>query len=278
MQLLKDTLFEGERALFQAENISLQGCTFANGESPLKHSLNVIAENTRFSWKYPLWYSQDIRVKNCTFDDTARAGIWYTDNISVTDTTYNAPKGFRRCDTLHIENVTMPNALETLWACKNVTLKNITAKGDYFGMNSEDLIIDGLTLDGNYCFDGARNVTVKNSRLLSKDAFWNAENITCENCYIEGEYLGWNSRSLTFVNCTIKSVQGLCFVDLLKLRGCKLEGTTLAFEYSHVDAEITGSIDSVKNPSSGIIKAGSIGQLIMEPEKVDVTQTNIITE
>ena len=52
--------------------------------------------------------------------------------------------------------------------------------------------------------------------------------------------------------------------------------TTLAFEYSTVDAEINGSVDSVKNPFGGRIVCDGIGELIMEPEMVDVTETEIV--
>ena len=59
---------------------------------------------------------------------------------------------------------------------------------------------------------------------------------------------------------------------------CKLLNTTLSFEYSDVDAKIEGHIDSVKNPSSGRIHAGSIGELIMEEDRVDITATKIETD
>ena len=52
--------------------------------------------------------------------------------------------------------------------------------------------------------------------------------------------------------------------------------TTLAFEYSTVDADITGKIDSVLNPSGGIIRADSISELIIEKDKVDPGKTRII--
>lgn len=43
---------------------------------------------------------------------------------------------------------------------------------------------------------------------------------------------------------------------------CKLINTTLAFEYSTVDAQIVNTVDSVLNPSGGIIRADKIGKLI----------------
>ena len=77
------------------------------------------------------------------------------------------------------------------------------------------------------------------------------------------------------MNCTIESLQGLCYIDGLTLENCKLLNTTLAFEYSSVDADVQGHIESVFNPSSGSIVADSIGELIVEPERVDPAATHI---
>ena len=265
--------FTGERALFFGKGLALSGCVFEDGESPLKHSEDIALDGCGFRWKYPLWYSRDISVRGCTFTDTARAGVWYTDNITITDTDYSAPKGFRRCRGLTLRNVRIPNALETLWQCSGVKIENVTAAGDYFGMNCSDVTIDGFELDGNYCFDGAENVTIRNSKLMSKDSFWNSRNITAVGCFISGEYLAWNSENVTLIDCTIESLQGLCYIKNLVIKNCRFVNTTLALEYSTVDAQITGGIDSVKNPSGGLVRAGSIGELIMEPDRVDVNAT-----
>ena len=143
-------------------------------------------------------------------------------------------------------------------------------------MNCENVEIDGLTLYGNYSFDGVKNMTVKNSKLLSKDAFWNSDNVTVYDSFISGEYLGWNAKNLTLVNCTVESLQGMCYIDDLVMKNCKLINTTLAFEYSTVQADISGSVNSVINPKGGTITAESIGELIMEKDKIDPTLTKII--
>ena len=146
-------------------------------------------------------------------------------------------------------------------------------------MNSRDIEVDNLRLDGNYSFDGAENVVVRNSTLLSKDAFWNTKNVTVYDSYICGEYLGWNAENLTFINCTIESLQGLCYIDNLTMKNCKLINTTLAFEYSkNIDAEITNKVDSVFNPETGIITAQKIDTLIVEKDIVDPSKTRIICD
>ena len=60
------------------------------------------------------------------------------------------------------------------------------------------------------------------------------------------------------------------------MKNCKLINTTLAFEYSTVEADICSKIDSVLNPSGGYIKADSIDELIIEKDKVDAEKTKII--
>ena len=276
MEELRQAYLSGERALFSAEDLRITDSLFDDGESPLKHSKGISIENSMFRWKYPLWYSRDIDVRNCSFFETARAGIWYTERISVSDTMIEAPKAFRRCTGVNLKRVSFLHAAETLWNCRDLSLRQVTAKGDYFAMNCTGAEIDRLELAGNYSFDGCRDLLIRNSRLLSKDAFWNCENVTVTDSFISGEYFGWNSRNITLENCTVESLQGFCYIENLVMRNCKLINTTLAFEYSTVDAEIVSHIDSVKNPSGGRICAPSVGELILDPERIDPDATEII--
>ena len=278
MKEIRQEFLTGERALFHGQDLAIYDTTFADGESPLKESRNIYLEGSLFQWKYPLWYSRDIRLKDCTLFEMARAGIWYTHNLEMENTLVEAPKNFRRATGLRIRQVNFPNAAETLWSCQDVTMEHVTARGDYFAMNSSDMKISDFELVGNYSFDGVKNVEIDRARMISKDAFWNSENVTVRNAFISGEYLGWNAKNLTLIDCTIGSLQGMCYIDNLVMKNCKLLNTTLAFEYSTVDAQISNRVDSVMNPSGGTIRAKEIKTLIMEKDRVDVNKTKIICE
>lgn len=273
---LREQRLTGERALFASRRLRLQDCIFADGESPLKESADIELTNCSFQWKYPLWYGERLSARGCTWQEMARAGVWYSRDVRVEDSLIEAPKNFRRCQRLSLSRVHFPHAAETLWHCDEVQLSEVQACGDYFGMNSTHLTVDKLSLSGNYPFDGCRDVQVSNSRLNSRDAFWNCERVTVRHSYVCGEYLGWNSRDLTFEDCTLESLQGLCYIDRLVLRNCKLLNTTLAFEYSSVDADICSGIDSVLNPTSGTIRAARIGELILQRDRIDPGKTTII--
>ena len=266
----------GERALFMSRALTINNCIFADGESPLKESKELEIKQTSFQWKYPLWYCQDVKVTDSTFFEMARAGIWYTDNISLTDILYEAPKGFRRCKGISLNKVHFLNADETLWNCSDIQMNNVTAKGNYFAMNSRNIKIDGFNLAGNYSFDGCENIEVKNAKMISKDAFWNCNNVVVRDSYICGEYIGWNSENVTLENCTIESNQGFCYMKNVVLKNCRLLNTALAFEYvSDVDAEITTKVISIKNPISGRITAAGVEEIIFDDPNIDAKATEI---
>ena len=279
MERYYDSTYTGERALFSLKDASLEKCIFEDGESPLKESRNLFINNCDFRWKYPIWYADHIDVNNTTLRETARSGIWYTKNISIKNSLIEAPKTFRYAENVELVETDMPNAKETFWNCKGVRINKVKANGDYFGFHSENFEIDNFHLDGNYCFDSAKNIVIRNSTLNSKDSFWNSENVTVINCKIVGEYLAWNSKNLTFINCEIESHQGLCYIDGLKLINCKLINTDLCFEHcSNIDAHIVSSIDSIKNPYSGIIRAESIKEIILDRGFVDPSKTTILVD
>jgi hypothetical protein len=266
----------GERALFQAGDIRIDHSTFSDGESPLKHAHGIAATDTAFEWKYPLWYASDVTATRCTLLEGARSGIWYTHDITITDSLIAAPKIFRRSSGIVLTNVQFPNATETLWQCDDVTLHAVMASGDYFGMNSSGVRAFDLRIDGNYLFDGGSDIVVEGGILNSRDAFWNCHDVVVRNATIIGEYLGWNSRNLTFENCTIESLQPLCYIDGLVMRGCRLVNTTLAFEYSTIDVQLDSRVDSVINPSGGILRCQGIGELIQDDPAIDPGATTII--
>ncbi|MBR0511292.1 MAG: DUF3737 family protein [Ruminococcus sp.] len=269
--------FSGERALFQCNGLKISGTVFGEGESPLKHNAYIELTDCTFDAKYPVWYSEKVKLSGCTVRESGSEGIWYSSEINVSDTVIESEKCFRHSNGISMKNVEFTNGNETLWKCANVRMDNVKVIGDYFAMDCDGMEITGLQLEGNNAFDGIKNATLRRVNINGRDCFWNSENVVIYDSVIKGMYFGWNSRNITLVNCTVESLQGMCFMENLVLKNCKLPNTTLAFEYSNnISADIKGGIDSVKNPAGGLIMAESIGELIMENENVDVSRTKII--
>jgi len=267
METIKNQYFEGERPLYcRRDGLRLEGVKIGHGESSLKECANIEAVNCEFAGKYPFWECDGFTIRNCVFREGARAALWYTRGCRMYDTLVEAPKMFRRISDVYLENVKMPMAQETFWDCSDIRIRNVeTSDANYIFMHSENIDIDGYTLYGNYSFQYVKNAIIRNANLQTKDAFWESENITVYDSVINGEFLAWYSKNLRLVRCRIGGTQPLCYCENLILEDCTFEpDADLAFEYSSVQATVSGHIVSVKNPRSGFIKACSIGEVILD--------------
>lgn len=263
--MIADRYYEGERPLYALRDKVLERVHIGVGESALKHGHNLVVRHAEFEGKYPFWHCDSVTVDNSLFRPGARAAIWYSERMVMRGCTVEAPKMFRRMRDLTIEDTRFCDGAETLWNCEKVRLSNVELAGaDYLLMNGSDIVVDGMTLQGNYSFQDARNVVVRKSTLASKDAFWGAENVTVTDSVLDGEYLGWHSKNLRLINCTIRGTQPLCYATDLVMENCRMEETDLCFEFSTLNAEITTEISSIKNPAGGRIRAPRIGEVILD--------------
>lgn len=272
--------FGGERPLYCEKHLRLENVTIHAGESALKETADIEAVACRFEGKYPLWECDGFTVRDCLFTEGARAALWYSRGLEMSDTLVEAPKMFREMSDLRLCRVKLPHAHETLWRCSGIRLEDVEAhEADYIFMHSRDIEIDRFKLLGNYSFQYCKNVVIRHSDLQTKDAFWETENVTVYDSVLNGEYLGWYSRNLRLVRCHIGGTQPLCYAEGLVLEDCTFaEDADLAFEYSEVQADIRGHVVSVKNPRSGRISAGSYGEIILDGNIKAPADCEIITK
>ena len=270
--------FDEERALYNLKHADVLDCIFAgpaDGESVLKEARDVKLENCSFSLRYPLWHVERFHMHDSKMDALTRAPIWYCRDGLITDSDIHGIKAIRECENIVIRDCTITSE-EFGWKSRNITVTDSTLNAQYLFLDSRDVTLDKVKMSGKYSFQYMENLTIRNSLLDTKDAFWHSKNVTVENCLIKGEYLGWFSEGLTLRNCKIVGTQPLCYCKDLTLENCVMEATDLAFEYSDVQATVTGHVDSIKNPRSGQIIADSVGEIIQGDAVMECTGKIII--
>lgn len=269
--IIKNGRFDEERALYALRNATVESCRFegeADGESALKECRDIKIKGCTFSLRYPLWHAEGFLLDNSTMDTGARAPIWYCRDGEIKDCEIEGTKFVRECCNVNIKN-TKINSDEFGWKCSDLFIADSEINSAYCLFDSKNVSISNLRMTGKYSFQYIDGLSIKDSYLDTKDAFWHSKNITVENTTLKGEYLAWFSEGLTLKNCRIIGTQPFCYCKDLKLIDCTMEGTDLSFEYSDVEADVIGHIDSVKNPRSGIIKADSIGEIINEDSVIE---------
>ena len=265
--------FDEERALYHLTNADVLDCVFAgpaDGESVLKEARDVKLENCSFSLRYPLWHVDTFHLHDSRMDELTRAPIWYARNGIITDSDLHGIKAVRECENIKLSDCTITSE-EFGWKSSHIIVTDSTLAAQYLFLDSRDVMLDKVKMTGKYSFQYMENLEIKNSILDTKDAFWHSKNLTVTNSIVKGEYLGWFSDGLTLVNCKIIGTQPLCYCKNLKLVNCTMESTDLAFEYSDVEATISGHVDSIKNPRSGEIVVDSVGEVILGDAVMECT-------
>lgn len=279
MTTISNQEFGGERPLYASRDLRLEDVTIHVGESSIKESDNIEAENCRFEGKYVFWVVRKFNISHCYFAESARSSLWYSSDCTMRDCQVDAPKMFRRMKGIDVERCQFPNALETFWDCSNIRLRDVTIdRADYLFMHCHDIRIDNYRQNGNYSFQYARNVEIHNAVINSKDAFWESENVTIYDSEINGEYLAWYGKNIRLVRCHLTGEQLLCYVDGLVLEDCTFgPDANLLFEYSSVQATIRGDVTSIKNPTSGLIQVdGHVGEIIIDPNQKQPADARIV--
>ena len=269
MKEIKDKEFDGERALYESREVDAVNCRFcgiADGESAFKESRQIKAQGCYFDLRYPFWHNAEVEIEKCEMTEKCRAPLWYTNDISIRSSVINGTKAIRECCGVNICDTTIVSD-ELGWDSCHIKLESVTAKGMYMFSRSRDIQADNLKMEGKYSFQYIENAVFENCILDTKDAFWHAKNVTVKNSVVNGEYLGWYSENLTFENCIITGTQPLCYCKGLTLINCEMHGCDLAFEKSHVTAEITTPVVSIKNVLSGTIIVPHVDLIIKDKDE-----------
>ena len=266
MTTYKDLTFDEERALYGTNGACVLSCRFdgpADGESALKESRDIEVKDCYFNLRYPFWHDTNVQIQGSEMTGACRAALWYSNDIRILDTKMHGIKALRECADVTIEGCDIVSP-EFGWSVKNITMKDTKAESEYFMMRSDHLDFERVKLTGKYSFQYITDSVFTNCEFDTKDAFWHAENVLVKDCMIRGEYLAWYCKNVTFENCTIIGTQPLCYCRGLKLVNCRMIDADLSFEKSEVDAQITTTVDSIKNPKSGVIKVPDVKEVIMD--------------
>ena len=193
-----------------------------------------------------------LTIAGCELTPLCRAALWYTEHAEIRDSKLHGIKAVRECGDIKISRCDILSP-EFGWSTRGMQMEDTHVESEYFMMRSDHVYLDKVDFKGKYSFQYVHEMVIENSMLDTKDAFWHAQNVVVRNSVVKGEYLGWYSDNVTFENCLIQGTQPLCYCTNLKLVNCRMGGCDLSFERSQVEATLSESPASIKNPLSGTI-------------------------
>lgn len=268
-KIVENRTFDEERALYGEKGLVVRECRFdgpADGESAFKECEDVTVEGAFMNLRYPFWHDRRLRLHDVEMTDLCRAALWYSADVTIEGCRLHGIKALRECERVRMRDCDIVSP-EFGWSTRGIEMEGCTAQSEYFMMRSSGLRLRDVRLIGKYSFQYIEDAVFEDCDLDTKDAFWHASNVVVRNSRVRGEYLGWYSRNVTFENCLIVGTQPLCYCEGLRLVNCRMEGCDLAFERSHVQAEVTTPVESVKNPLAGShVTLPAVGEVIRDIE------------
>lgn len=268
-KIIENQTFDEERALYGVRDLMVRNCRFdgpADGESAFKECEGVTVEGTFMNLRYPFWHDCGLAIRNTEMTELCRAALWYSEGVTIEDSRLHGIKALRECADVRMRGCDVVSP-EFGWSTRGLTMEGCTAQSEYFLMRASDVRLRNVRFSGKYSFQYVENLVIERCELDTKDAFWHARHAVVRDSVVRGEYLGWYSEDVTFENCTIIGTQPLCYCEGLTLVNCRMESCDLAFERSHVTAQITTPVTSVKNPLAGSrITAPAVGEVIRDIE------------
>lgn len=255
MELVENKTFDQERALYGTRDLLVRHCQFdgpADGESALKECRDITVQDCFFNLRYPFWHDHNLTIAGCELTPLCRAALWYTEHAVIRDSRLHGIKAVRECGDIKISRCDILSP-EFGWSTRGMQMEDTHVESEYFMMRSDHVYLDKVDFKGKYSFQYVQDMVIEHCVLDTKDAFWHAQNVIIRNSVVKGEYLAWYSDNVTFENCLIQGTQPLCYCTNLKLVNCCMGGCDLSFERSQVEATLSESPASIKNPLSGTI-------------------------
>ena len=274
MKIYANLAFDEERALYGERDILVKNCRFdgpADGESAFKEGGEIVACDCYFNLRYPFWHCDGVAIEGGEMTELCRAALWYSDKIEIKNAKLHGIKALRECNNISLDRCDVISP-EFGWFSSDIRATDSSFVSEYFMLRAKNLDFKNIEFKGKYSFQYIENSVFENCNFDTKDAFWHAKNVVVRNSRVKGEYLAWYCENVVFENCEIIGTQPLCYCKNLRLVNCSMSGCDLSFEKSSVEAEIIGTIDSVKNPESGVISADTIGEIIDENHICQITE------
>ena len=256
------------RAFYGSKNVQFRNIIIdgiEQGEGAFVECCNINLEDTKIFLNYTLWHCHNLSIYKSLFDPKTRSSMWYCENIEIVNCKINTVKACRNCSNLSLKD-SIINSEDFGWKCEGINIINCKISGINSFLDSSNVIADEAGLNGKFMFQYSDNIKMLNTIVDSKDCFWHGKNIYCKNCQFVGEHLGWYSENCIFENCHIDSIRPFCYCKKLKLINCTMSKCPGSFEYSDVNADIKGHVDSIKNLLSGKVVVDSLGEYIHDEQ------------
>lgn len=204
-------------------------------------------QNQTFDEERALYGSNDILVKDCSFDGPAdgesafkecknvevahgffnlRYPFWHDHNLTIRDSemTEHCRAALWYSDHISIRNTKL-HGIKALRECADVIMTGCDVNSPEFGWSVHNMEMKDCTAESEYFMMRSTGLHFTNVRMKGKYSFQYIENSIFENCIFDTKDAFWHAKNVTVRNSIVKGEYLAWYCENVTFENCKIIGT-----------------------------------------------------
>ena len=206
-----------------------------------------VIENQRFDMERALYGSNDILVRNCSFDgpEDGESALKECSNIKVENCFWNLRYPFWHDYGLKIDHTELTElsraalwysdhieitesklyGIKALRECSDVLMEDCDIISPEFGWSVKNTVMRKSSAESEYFFMRSQNLDFSQVTLKGKYSFQYIEDAAFDRCQFETKDAFWHAKNVVVKDSVIKGEYLAWYSDGLTLVNCKISGT-----------------------------------------------------
>lgn len=208
MKLIENQTMDQERALYGSQDILVRNCSF-DGPADGESALKEC---------------RDVQMENCFCN--LRYPFWHDHGLVIRDSemTDLCRAAIWYSDHIEITGSKL-HGIKALRECNHAVLKDCDIVSPEFGWSVKDIRMEDCHAESEYFMMRSENLVFRNVHFKGKYSFQYIKNAVFENCVFDTKDAFWHGENVTVKNSVVKGEYLAWYSDGLTLINCRIIGT-----------------------------------------------------
>ncbi len=208
MRIIHDQTFDAERALYGSDDILVKNCSF-DGPADGESALKEC---------------KDVQVEHCFLN--LRYPFWHDHGLAIRDSrmTELCRAALWYSDHIVIEN-TQLHGIKALRECADVKMTGCDVVSPEFGWSVRNVEMEDCDVESEYFMMRSSGLHFTDVRMKGKYSFQYIEDSVFENCTFDTKDAFWHAKNVTVRNSVVKGEYLAWYCEHVTFEHCKIVGT-----------------------------------------------------
>ena len=208
MKIIENQQFDEERALYGSNQLLVKNCSF-DGPADGESAFKE---------------SSQIKVENCFFN--LRYPFWHDNGLSIShsEMTANCRAALWYSNDVVVTDSKL-HGIKTFRECGNVNIQNCDIISPEFGWSVQKICMEDTTAASDYFMMRSEELAFRRVQFQGKYSFQYIKNAVFEDCVFDTKDAFWHGENITIRNSVIKGEYLAWYSNGLTLSNCKIIGT-----------------------------------------------------